>query len=517
MGSFPQLAPAGRCPHCAGQFDAMKSLGMTWFSDKSSRWVALAGCLLVVLGAKLWLIGTFGSAVPFWDQWDSEGALLYRPYLTGTLSPARLLEHHNEHRILFTRLFGLGLLTLSGEWNPLLEMIGGALVHTATLGVLIVVLARQLDTGGRTALALFCMGVHAMPFGWENTLWGFQIQFYLLLLFGAAAIALLFDAPAFSARWWLGTLLAIASFFNTVSGALTLVAAIAVAGGQVALRQRRGSREFAALALHAALVAVMLADIPRLAHHSELVSHSFMQSFTALITAAGWPLITHDWLVRFRILAVLALNAPLLLVAASVLWRRPGIDDRRWCLLGLGAWVALQIAALAYGRAGGVWASRYFDIFTVGLLVNGACALALWRMSARNAVGIATTLWFAMALTGLAQKANGPLPQELARRSAETRSQAANVKNFMVTGDFAHLRDKPPMHIPYPDAARLRDALSDPVIRGILPLAISGDAKQIRVVYTTLRYGHVLIPIGFALLLIGIAGARRPDGEAAVR
>ena len=167
------------------------------------------------------------------------------------------------------------------------------------------------------------MAIHAVPFGWENTLWGFQIQFYLLLLFGAAGVALLFDAPAFSARWWLGTLFAIASFFNTVSGALTLGAAIAVAAAQIVLRQRRGSREFAAIALHAALVALMLADIPKLAHHSELVAHSTEQTLIALVTAAGWPLITHDWLVRFRILAVLALNAPLLLVAAGVLWRRP--------------------------------------------------------------------------------------------------------------------------------------------------------------------------------------------------
>jgi hypothetical protein len=483
---------------------------------RSSGWITLAGCLLVVLGAKLWLIGQYGSAVPFWDQWDSEGWLLYRPYLTGTLSPARLLEHHNEHRILFTRLFGLGLLTLSGEWNPLLEMIGGALAHTVTLGVLIVVLGHQLDTGGRVALAIFCMAIHTVPFGWENTLWGFQIQFYLLLLFGAAGVALHFDAPAFAARWWLGTLFAIASFFNTVSGALTLGAAIAVAVAQLVLRQRRGSREFAAIALHAALVAIMLADIPRLAHHSELVSQSAEQTLSALVTAAGWPLITSDWLIHFRILAVLALNAPLLLVAAGVVRRRPAIDDRRWCLLGLGAFVALQIAALAYGRAGSVSASRYFDIFTVGLLVNGACALVLWRMSGRRAAAGLAILWFAIALTGLAQKANGPLPQELARRNAEMRSQAVNVKGFMTTGDFAHLRDKPPMHIPYPDAARLRDVLSDPVIRGILPAAISGDAKQIRVVYATLRYGHVLIPIGLALLLIGIAGAgaRRPDGEA---
>jgi hypothetical protein len=486
---------------------------MTQPSLCRSSGIALAGCLLVVLGAKLWLIGQYGSAVPFWDQWDSEGWLLYRPYLTGTLSPARLIEHHNEHRILFTRLFGLGLLTLSGEWNPLLEMIIDALAHAATLGLLIVVLGKSLDTGARVALAAFCMAIHAVPFGWENTLWGFQIQFYLLLLFGAASIALLFDAPAFSARWWLGTLFGIASFFNTVSGALTLVAAIAVAAAQIALRQRHGTREFAAIALQAVAIAIMLADIPKLPHHSGLVSQSFTQTLIALVTAAGWPLIDHDWMVRYRVLAVLALNAPLLAVAAGVVLRPPSIDDRRWCLLGLGAWVTLQIAALAYGRAGGVWASRYFDIFTVGLMVNGACALMLWRTRWHRAFGLVAALWFALALTGLAQKARDALPVELARRQEEQRHQAANVKDFMTSGDFAALRDKPFLHIPYPDAERLRAILSDPVIRAILPAAITRDVRHIRAVRVPLRYGAALVPIGLALLLIGIAGLRR-SGDA---
>jgi hypothetical protein len=303
----------------------------------------------------------------------------------------------------------------------------------------------------------------------------------------------------------------IASFFSTVSGALTLGAALAVAAAQMALRRRRGTRELAALALHAALVAIMLADIPKLAHHADLVSQSWQQSFIALITAAGWPVITHDWMVRFRILAVLALNAPLLLVAAGVLWRRPPMHDHRWFLLGLGAWVALQIAALAHGRAAGVWSSRYFDIFTVGLLVNGACALALWhRLARRPAAGIAATLWLAVALTGLAQKAQGPLPQELARRDTEVRHQAENVKRFLVTGDVVHLRDKPSLHIPYPEAERLRSLLSDPAIRGVLPAAVSSEAKQIRLVRTPLRYGPLLVPFGLALLLIGVAGICGP-------
>ena len=71
-----------------------------------------------------------------------------------------------------------------------------------------------------------------------------------------------------------------------------------------------------------------------------------------------------------------------------------------------------------------MWASRYFDIFTVGLMVNGACALALWRMSAPRRAGsahIAVTLWFAAALTGLAQQAQGPLQARLARRNEEVR------------------------------------------------------------------------------------------------
>ena len=53
-----------------------------------------------------------------------------------------LFAHHNEHRILFTRLSGLALLALGGQWDPLLQMIVNAVVHTLTLGTMVVVLGR---------------------------------------------------------------------------------------------------------------------------------------------------------------------------------------------------------------------------------------------------------------------------------------------------------------------------------------------------------------------------------------
>lgn len=476
--------------------------------------VALAGCLLVVLGARLWLIGSFGSSVPFWDQWDAEGVFLYRRYLTGTLAPSELLAHHNEHRILFARLSSLALLMLSGQWDPLLEMIVNAVVHMLTLGTLIVVLGRQLPFAHQLGVAVFCMALYAVPFGWENTLWGFQITFYLLLLFGILSVAFLFDAPAWSARWWLGTLFGVASCLNAASGALTLAAPIAVAAAQIVLGRRRGARELVAIALHAALVAVMIADIPSLAHHATMTARSVEHNFIAFVTTAGWPLITHDWMVRYRVLAVLLINAPLLLVALSVLRDRPGVADRRWCLLGLGAWVALQMLAISYGRATAVWASRYYDIFTFGLAVNAACMLALMRLGPRRhdtARRIAVTLWFGAILVGLAQKTQDTILPGIARKHAESQIQAENVQNFLASGDFAHLSDKPHLHIPYPSAERLRDTLFDPVIRGILPPVVIGKETPNRFDRAVLTYGPFLIPIGLALLLMAMACAwRRP-------
>ena len=69
----------------------------------------------LLLGAKLWLIGSYGNATPYWDQWDSEAALFYQPYLDGTLRWTNFIAPHCEHALSQVALLALaGLLTVNG-------------------------------------------------------------------------------------------------------------------------------------------------------------------------------------------------------------------------------------------------------------------------------------------------------------------------------------------------------------------------------------------------------------------
>src|SRR5215471_8184894 len=76
---------------------------------------------LLIIGARWYLIGTYGTDVPWMDQWDAEGQGLYLPSHAGTLSLHDLFAPHNEHRIFFTRVVALGLLWINGQWDPRLQ------------------------------------------------------------------------------------------------------------------------------------------------------------------------------------------------------------------------------------------------------------------------------------------------------------------------------------------------------------------------------------------------------------
>ena len=88
----------------------------------SRWWLAawLVALLLVILGAKLWIIQVYGSPLPYWDQWD-EAKLVFKPWLEGHLTWGALFAAHNEHRIVFTRLLDLLELRLNGQWDPELQ------------------------------------------------------------------------------------------------------------------------------------------------------------------------------------------------------------------------------------------------------------------------------------------------------------------------------------------------------------------------------------------------------------
>ena len=74
----------------------------------------------LVFASRAWLAQVWGSALPFWDEWDLEAVGLYRTWMDGTLRLGDLFHAHNEHRLLLTRLVDLGFFVLYGRWACLL-------------------------------------------------------------------------------------------------------------------------------------------------------------------------------------------------------------------------------------------------------------------------------------------------------------------------------------------------------------------------------------------------------------
>ncbi|MEQ1531291.1 MAG: hypothetical protein ABL925_18390, partial [Methylococcales bacterium] len=147
-----------------------------WLNEHRRSLMAYAAFASMLFGLKLWLIGSYGNATPFWDQWDAEAANLYKPFLENKLTWADLFAPHNEHRIFTTRVLALFLLEANGVWNPLLQMVVNAGLH---IGVLIAVISLCVRVVGRdylTSLLVFAVVLFGMPYAWENTLAGFQSQ-----------------------------------------------------------------------------------------------------------------------------------------------------------------------------------------------------------------------------------------------------------------------------------------------------------------------------------------------------
>jgi hypothetical protein len=484
--------------------------------EAPARLTAIAGCLLAIAGAKIWLVAAYGSAIPFWDQWDAEWARLFRPYLAGTLSFGDLFAAHNEHRILLTRLAALGSLLAGGRWDAVLQMLFNLVVHTAAAGLLLVVLSRSLDLGGALLLACFTLALFGLPLGWENTLGGFQLQFYLLVLLAPLSLLLLGSSAAFSPRWWLGTAVASLSYFSIAAGAFTLPVSIVLALAQLACGHRRRRAEIAGLVLHAAIAALLLADVPAVAGHAPLKAQSAAEWIAAVLALASWPATGAAWPSVVHLAAAALLFAPVIAVAIAVARDRPPLTDARWLWLGLAAWTGLQILAFAYGRgSGAAGAARYRDVLIIGLLVNATCLFRLLLVDrARRVMGCVALAWLLVVFIGAGKTVIDQAPQ-LAWRHATGAIQAENLRRFLASGDKAVLENQPQFHIPYPAAAPLIAWLSDPAIRPILPRELTGQGDDTAFKAAVLKRGPLLLPLGLALVmlaaLVALRRSRRPS------
>ena len=468
-----------------------------------ARVIGLAGALALILGAKLWLISVYGTDTPLGGHWI-EPDQVYRPYLTGQLSLSGLLAAHHEHRILLTRLVALALFAAERRWDPLEQTLVNAVIHVVAIGMLVVMLTRTFDLARTLLLAALAALLFALPFGWFNTLIGFETRFYLLALLAPLSLWLLYASAAWTPRWWLGTLVGVLSYFTMASGALTFPAFIVVAAIQFVSGWRRGRGEIIGLLVHLALAVAFLLDVVRLQPAEATPVTSLQDSFASIAVVASWPVAKASWPLSARALTALGLYLPLIVLVLHLLRRPAPLRDQAWFIAAIACWASLQMLALIYGRGQAALQSRYFDLL---LLAPLASAAALFHLQSERWRGttVFACLWFAAVIIGTGQKAFDDVPPELALWRETTEAQTRDLKNFLATGDVAALENEPKLAVPYLQPGTLRDAASDPTVRAILPPDLLGQPEPPnKPKALALHQGRLLLPIGLALLVIAV-------------
>jgi hypothetical protein len=482
--------------------------------------LAAFACLLI--GAKWMLIHTYGNPTPYWDQWDAEADRLYAPYLAGKLQWLSLGDAHNEHYIVTTRLMALLLFVVNGQWNPLLQMLVNAVLHAVAL-VYLLCLLRRLVPGIVSApsllaaLVLFCL-----PYAWENTLAGFQTQFYFNLFFSFAALWFLVIEMPLSSRWWWGVALAVLAFLSLASGIFAVGAAAAILFLRGPSRDALSggaetSRWLAAIGVLAALFVVGYWLTPVIPTHAFLKASSPALFLQALLQGLSWPL-------KGSLVRAILLHAPAIGFTYVLLRHRRAARPAEWFMLALLAWVFGQALATSYGRAIAVLAPRYLDLLAIGILANFACLL--WFLDrvtkpGRIVVRIAIVLWLGLVAVGMYRQ--WPImTAEIEHKRQIGLAEQANVTGFLSTGDKSYIEGKPFLETPYPDAARLMRLLSDPEIRTILPAAVVPDNVTERRAgrldeTVAVLLAHAYVPLIAGVLLCVAAAltrSRKQDGAA---
>lgn len=432
------------------------------------RWLPAAAVFLAVAAAQLWLVAGAGTDIPFQDQWDVEGRGLYPALVDGSLHAGDLLQAHNEHRILWTRVLDVALFAANGQWDPLVQLVAGAGLHALLAGWLTLVLARGFPRGAGWTLAALVALLNVPLVAWHNALWGFQSQVYFVIGFSLGALALLAPAELSPRRLVGGCLLAVAAMLAMGAGLLVPFVLL----GALAWRGLGGKINGRIAALAVVLVAVawlLRVDVPA---HAEMRAHSVGEFCFSFVRLLAWPYADQPWV-------GLVLNLPLVLLAGARLGlRRPAAEGESFVWLAA-AWVVATLAVTAWSRGGsaefsaGV-PSRYIDFIVLLPLLNAWGVLVLVREGAARG-RVVGGAWILFLVVGWAGAAAPAWQNVLRPRRADREAPVQLVRAFQASGNPAVFAGQPRLLVPHPDPEVVRAVLHDPRLQGRLPPSLQPE------------------------------------------
>jgi hypothetical protein len=433
---------------------------MMWV-QRALPYVAFA---FIVFAVKVFVINHFGNATPYWDQWDAEADNLYRPWIEGSLRWNDLFVPHNEHRIFITRILALALFELNGKvWDPLLQMVVNAGLHVLALLVLMYFLGQTCPDRAKILLFSFACILFSIPYGWENTLAGFQSPFYFLLLFSFMFLWCIVQYQSSGKlRFLVGIVsCAMLSFFSLASGALTIATGVGVVGVQWIKGVRRNMSATGLMLSLFTLFIIAITLTPMIEGHALLKAKSFSNYIHAVLAVMSWPA---------KPVFGIFFYIPMLVFIVWQLFNWHVSRYMTWFTFSMCLWVIGQIMSIAYGRAAGGLASRYLDVFSVGLIVNFVCILLL-KENCKVLVNFFKyflVFWLLFVIHGFVKTTPGVIA-DLQEKQYIGGEQEKNVRAYLASEDSSHLENKPFLHIPYPKADRLKTLLDNKIIRAFLP------------------------------------------------
>jgi hypothetical protein len=431
------------------------------------------GASLIILGAKLSLIHYYGSDMPFWDQWDVEPQSLYISYDHDQLLWSTLVSPHNEHRVFFSRLWALSLYAINQQWDAHLQTVANAFLHTFLGLWLVWILWKLNDKRDLWIIVGLCVLILAVPFSWENTLFGFQSSFYFLLGFSSMAILLIPQHRPFSVAWMMGIIFAFFSLFTMGTGFFAVLVSMALIVIRAYREWQMNWRDgitliFCFLILFAG---ILLMNVPE--GHTELRPNTLSDFMTALGKDLSWPWIDVPFLFPILWSPFIILSYRTCIRGKEKLSRYP------FFVMGLGLWTLLQCIAISYARGveGSGPASRYMDSLSLVPFVNILAAHNLYlhytkNLKKRKGFIIACSFWYAFFVIGFLNILINGAIEGFSSIGDSLLRQSATVSHYLANEDDEVILKAKHMEIPYPDPRRLSLLLRDQAIRELLPASV---------------------------------------------
>ncbi len=436
----------------------------------------------VVLTAQLALVAVAGTDIPFHDQWDVEGRRLYPAWRDGSWTVGYFFKAHNEHRILWTKALDVVLLSVNGQWDPLVQLVVGAVLRALVAAGLAYMLAMGTCSGGK-GRALVAVGV-AIAFlpqlAWHNALWGFQSQVYFSLGFSLVALWLMGAEGVAGRRRWIGLAAGGAGLLAMGAAALVPVALIGLVALRVIERRKWDRQRWGEFWPAGVLLLVALALRVEVPEHAVLQATSVVQWGEAWLRALAWPQV-------WQPIVAWVVNLPLVWAVGSRLAGRRSAARGEDFVILLGGWAVAMVAAMAWSRGGsgefiGAVPSRYADFLVLLPLANGWCAVVLCKqaMAARpkraRLMATGAVAWGAFLMVGWLGLSSEMMQRIVLPRARDREAPVRLMQAYQRSGDPAFFSGQPRLIVPHPNPESVRIVLADERMRGALPPSLQPDA-----------------------------------------